>query len=104
MAFKKAKFNIGEIVIHKHQRYVGVIIDIDPIFQASKIYNPLVTKYKFATENLWYRILVNNSCQETYVRESLLIKDYKLSNIANPKISEYLNLKDGEYKSKKPKN
>ena len=97
---KSAKFNIGEVVIHKNQRYLAVIIDIDPIFQASKIYNPLVNKYKFATENLWYRLLVNNSSQETYVKESLLNKSLTNDVIKNPNINKHLTMKKGHYHTK----
>ncbi len=98
---KQAKFNIGETVIHKNQHYAAIIIDIDPIFQASQIYNPLVNKYKFATENLWYRLLVNNSCLETYVKESLLVKNFSNEVIKNPNIHQHLKLKDGLYYTKK---
>ena len=94
---KKAKYNIGDIVIHKNQRYRAVIIDIDPVFQASKVYNPLVNKYRFATDNLWYRLLVNNSCQETYVKESLLKIDLSNSVVNNPDIKNHLQFENGEY-------
>lgn len=94
---KQAKFNVGDTVIHKNQRYRAVIIDIDPVFQASKVYNPLVNKYRFATENLWYRLLVNNSSQETYVKESLLKIDLSNKVINNPDIANHLKFKDGEY-------
>lgn len=97
---KKAKFNIGDIVIHKNQRYRAVIIDIDPVFQASKIYNPLVNKYRFATDNLWYRLLVNNSCQETYVKESVLKIDSSKSVVNNPDIKNHLEFENGEYSKK----
>lgn len=97
---KRAKFNIGEVVIHKKQRYTAVIIDIDPIFYASKIYNPLVSKYKFATENLWYRLLVNNSSQETYVKESLLSKSICNDIIQNPHINKHLTMTKGLYHTK----
>lgn len=101
MDFKQAKFNIGEIVIHTKQRYTAIIIDIDPIFQASSVYNPLVKKYKFATENLWYRLLVNNSSQETYVKESLLVKNISKATIKNPNIHHHLKIRNGEYCIKK---
>lgn len=95
---KNAKFNIGDIVIHKNQRYRAVIIDIDPVFQASRVYNPLVNRYRFATDNLWYRLLVNNSSQETYVRESLLKIDISNPIIYNPDIKNYLYFSNGTYK------
>lgn len=94
---KRSKFNIGDIVIHKNQRYRAVVIDIDPVFQASKIYNPLVHKYRFATDNLWYRLLVNNSCQETYVKESLLKIDASKSMVNNPDVKNHLQFENGAY-------
>lgn len=72
---KTAKYNIGDIVKHEHQGYWAVIIDVDPIFQASGRYNPQASKRAFASRNPWYRLLVDNSQQITYVEECLLIKD-----------------------------
>ena len=42
---KVAKFNIGDQVVHQHQGYRGIIIDIDPLFQASGRYNPQAYKF-----------------------------------------------------------
>lgn len=94
---KKSKFNIGDLVIHDKQGYRAVIVDIDPIFQASKRYNPSANKYSFARDNLWYRLLVDNSTLETYVKESLLRKDTCPIAIDNPNIGNYLTHKKGEY-------
>lgn len=100
---KESKFNIGEVVTHRNLRYTAIIIDIDPIFQASAVYNPLVKKYKFATENLWYRLLVNNTNQETYVKESMLSKSLSTKTINNPRINIYLKKQNGVYSTKKSK-
>lgn len=35
-----AQFNIGDLVIHKHSRYRAIVVDVDPLFQASGRYNP----------------------------------------------------------------
>ncbi len=96
---KTAKFNIGDQVIHRHQGYRGIIIDIDPIFQASGRYNPQSHNYPFTTRNPWYRILIDNSAQQTYVEEPLLIKDDAPEDIANPHIKQYLIQKNGRYAS-----
>ncbi|TIE04003.1 DNA-binding protein, partial [Legionella pneumophila] len=40
---KIAKYNIGDLVIHKRIRYRAIVIDVDPIFQASGKYNPRAT-------------------------------------------------------------
>ncbi|MDF1677888.1 MAG: heat shock protein HspQ [Legionellaceae bacterium] len=70
-----AKFNIGDVVLHKQQGYRAVIVDIDPLFQASGQYNPQAITRDFAHKNPWYRLLVDNSSQMTYVEESLLLAD-----------------------------
>jgi heat shock protein HspQ len=72
-----AKFNIGDIVFHKKQGYRAVIVDIDPIFQASGQYNPRACQSAFAHQNPWYRLLVDESSQMAYVEEPLLLFDKK---------------------------
>ncbi|HBI21615.1 MAG TPA: heat shock protein HspQ, partial [Legionella sp.] len=58
---KKAKFNVGELVTHLRQGYRAVIVDIDPLFQASGQYNPQACKRDFSKNNPWYRLLVDGS-------------------------------------------
>jgi heat shock protein HspQ len=87
---KTAKFNIGDLVIHTRQGYRGVIIDIDPVFQASGRYNPQACKRDFSIRNPWYRLLVDNSTQITYVEEPLLQKDPDSRLIENPNVDKYL--------------
>lgn len=94
---KQAKFNIGDVVIHKTQGYRAVIIDVDAIFQASGRYNPLAAQHKFATRQPWYRLLVDGSSQMTYVEEHRLIEDASHQSIHNPKIVLYLIKKNGQY-------
>jgi heat shock protein HspQ len=96
---KTAKFNIGEIVIHKRSRYRAIIVDIDPLFQASGQYNPQAIKREFATRNPWYRLLVDDSSQMTYVEENLLIADPNPNPVYNPQLGEYLKGHDGSYQS-----
>jgi len=94
---RRARFNIGEIVIHKRQGYRGVVIDIDPLFQASGEYNPRNHRREFAKRNPWYRILVDSSSQMTYVEETMITKDLSEKNIENPNIDRYLTEKNGQY-------
>lgn len=85
-----AKFNIGELVIHKRQGYRAVVIDVDPLFQASGRYNPQAMKHEFSQRNPWYRLLVDGSSQMTYVEETLLAFDVSQQAIDNPNVSHYL--------------
>lgn len=92
-----AKFNVGERVIHIQHGYRAVIIDVDPLFQASGRYNPQAFKREFATRNPWYRLLVDNSSQMTYVEECLLKKDPSQLAIENPNVEKYLHEQQGRY-------
>jgi heat shock protein HspQ len=85
-----AKFNLGDIVLHTRQGYRAVIIDIDPLFIASGRYNPQTYKRDFAQRNPWYRLLVDNSSQTTYVEECFLMSDFCQSIIENPNVERYL--------------
>ncbi len=88
-----AKFNIGDVVLHKKQGYRAVIIDIDPLFQASGRYNPQAEKRAFAHQNPWYRLLVDETNQMTYVEEPLLLADPEAEKnpMKNTRIEEYKN-------------
>lgn len=84
-----AKFNIGDVVLHKKQGYRAVIVDIDPLFQASGRYNPQAEKRDFAHQNPWYRLLVDDTEQMTYVEEPLLLKDPDKTSVRNPLLKKY---------------
>lgn len=94
---KLAKFNIGDLVRHSRQGYRAVIIDVDPLFQASGHYNPQASEREFATRYPWYRLLVDGSSQMAYVEECLLLPDEQGGIIDNPNISIYLKQQDGQY-------
>ncbi len=95
---RMAKFNIGDLVVHKRQGYRAVVVDVDPLFQASGRYNPQACKRSFATRHPWYRLLVDESSQVTYVEESLLAFDMNRQAIDNPKVEGYLVKTAGTYR------
>lgn len=86
---KYAKFNIGECVVHTQHGYRAVIVDVDPLFQASGRYNPLAAKKAFAGRNPWYRLLIDNTAQMTYVEERYLTSDCSQQAINNPKLADF---------------
>ncbi len=92
-----AKFNIGDIVLHTHQNYRAVVIDVDPIFQASGRYNPQALKRTFSQRNPWYRLLVDGCSLITYVEEPLLTHDDNRCTINNPNINHYLTQQSNGY-------
>ena len=85
-----AKFNIGDLVVHTLQGYRAVVVDVDPLFQASGRYNPQACKREFSHRNPWYRLLVDSSSQVTYVEEPLLKAAMNWETIDNPNVSQYL--------------
>jgi heat shock protein HspQ len=100
---KTAKFNIGDVVLHARQGYRAVVVDIDPIFQASGRHNPQALTRDFANKNPWYRLLVDSSSQVTYVEEPLLKRDPEQPMIDNPKVNDYLIQVHGNYFSNIPR-
>ncbi|KTD66329.1 heat shock protein HspQ [Legionella spiritensis] len=94
---KTAKFNVGEFVIHQQHGYRAIIIDVDPVFQASGHYNPQACKRPFASRNPWYRLLVDKSSHISYVEECHLARDMDTHNIENPNVSQYLIEKQGNF-------
>jgi heat shock protein HspQ len=94
---KEARFNIGDIVLHKRQGYRAVVVDIDPLFQASGRFNPQAIKRGFEAREPWYRLLVDDSTQMTYVEEHLLLPDDNMQAVNNPNVGEYLVLDKGHY-------
>mgnify|MGYP000128368286 FL=1 len=100
---KIARFNIGDFVIHKHSRYRAIVVDVDPLFQASGRYNPQAQQREFATRNPWYRLLVDDSSQMTYVEECMLIADTSKIPINNPHVAIYLKERGGHFHNPKAK-
>ena len=96
---KKAKYNVGDLVMHTRQGYRAVVVDVDPLFHASGRYNPQACKRDFASRNPWYRLLVDGSSQVTYVEEPLLVFDNSHQSIDNPKVPDFLIQQNGCYHS-----
>lgn len=99
---RTAKFKPGDIVRHTRLGYRAIIIDIDAQFQASGKLNPRAAKHDFANRYPWYRLLVDQSQQTTYVEECHLVEDNNDDLIHNPKIYEYLVEEKGRYISRNP--
>ncbi len=97
---RKAKFKPGDIVRHTRLGYRAIIVDIDAQFQASGKLNPRACKYDFANRFPWYRLLVDQSQQTTYVEECYLVEDKNDEIIHNPRIVDYLVENKGKYVSR----
>ena len=97
IGFQRAKFNVGDVVIHQRQGYRAVVIDVDPLFQPSGHYHPKAAKRLLSRHCPWYRLLVDECAQETYVEEPLLKRDDSALAIDNPLVEERLLFKKDKY-------
>lgn len=83
-----ARFSVGEIIRHKLFDYRGVIYDVDPQFMLSEEWYEQVARSRPPKDEPWYRVLVDDSGQETYVAERNLEHDATGRPISHPLTDE----------------
>ncbi|MDJ0807828.1 MAG: heat shock protein HspQ [Gammaproteobacteria bacterium] len=94
----EANWHIGQLVHHKLFDYRGVIYDVDPIFMLSDEWYEQVAKSRPPKDEPWYRVLVNDSDQETYVAQQNLEPDTTGEAINHPAVNDYFaGFADGQY-------
>jgi heat shock protein HspQ len=94
-----AKFNVGQVVVHKLFNYRGVIIDVDPNFQGTDEWYETRTSTNPPKDKPWYHVLVDNSEQQTYVSERNLEKDESSQPVNHPLVDElFSRFQDGAYR------
>ena len=94
----KAKYSIGDLVLHKLFNYRGVIFDIDADFQMTEEWYEVVARSKPPKNEPWYHVLVHNSTHSTYVAEQNLRHDTSGEEIKHPVIKLiFSRLKNGRY-------
>jgi len=102
MSTINAKFNVGQIVLHKLFNYRGVVLDADHVFQNSEEWYEQVALSQPPKDKPWYRVLVHNAVHETYVAERNLLADSCVEPINHPLINVYFdNFSDGRYSSQR---
>ncbi len=98
MVRNQARFSIGQCVHHELFDYRGVIVDVDPVFQASDAWYEQVAKSRPPKDQPWYQVLVDGSDRETYVAERNLQADDSSEPIEHPRIPElFIGYRDGLY-------
>jgi heat shock protein HspQ len=81
-----ARFAIGDLVYHRLFDYRGVVYDVDPEFMLSERWYEQVARSRPPKDEPWYRVLVHNATQETYVAERNLEPDRSGEPVAHPLI------------------
>ena len=83
------KFSIGELVHHRRFNYRGVIVDVDPRFQATPEWYEAVALSRPPKNKPWYHVLVHGSDHSTYVAELNLEPDDILEPINHPMVEHF---------------
>ena len=91
----KAKFKIGQIINHRLFDYIGVVFDIDPIFQSSEEWYKQVARSRPPKNKPWYHVLVHAAEHSTYVAEQNLDLEEQPKAIQHPLINSLFTKFDG---------
>ena len=91
----KAKFKIGQIIHHRLFDYIGVVFDIDPIFQNTEEWYEQVARSRPPKNEPWYHVLVHSAEHTTYVAEQNLDIEEQPKAIQNPLINSIFTKFDG---------
>ena len=94
----QVKFSVGDLVHHRLFNYRGVIVDVDPVFMLSDEWYEQIARSRPPKDEPWYRVLVHNSNDETYVAERNLARDTDSEPIMHPMIQAFFSgFDDGHY-------
>jgi heat shock protein HspQ len=95
------QFFIGQLVHHNKFDYRGVIIDVDAEFSGTEEWYQQVALSRPPKDKPWYRVLVHDSSQLTYVAERHLEADSCTEPVDHPAIDLYFNgFRNGVYTPK----
>ncbi len=101
----EACFAIGDLVHHKLFDYRGVVYDVDPQFALSEEWYETVARSRPPKDEPWYRVLVHNAINETYVAERNLEPDSTEDPVSHPLIDAlFIDFIDGRYIGADPGN
>lgn len=101
----RAKFSVGELILHQLFNYRGVIIDVDRKFNATDAWYEHMAKSRPPKNKPWYHVLVHDSNITTYVAEQNLKAEMSPAPIHHPLLEEYFSkLENGSYVRNEPIN
>ncbi|CFX35344.1 Hemimethylated DNA binding protein [Candidatus Filomicrobium marinum] len=88
---KSAKYNVGEVVRHRHYGFRGVVFDIDPTFDNTEEWLLAIPEeIRPDREQPFYHLLAENADSEyiAYVSEQNLVIDQTGTPLRHPQIEE----------------
>ena len=96
MSKHEAKFQVGQIIHHKLFDYIGVVFDVDPVFQGTDEWYEHVAGSRPPKDKPWYHVLVHNAVHTTYVAEQNLQSAETPQQIMHPFVEPLFSAFDGE--------
>lgn len=96
MSKYEAKFRVGQIIHHKLFDYIGVVFDVDSIFQGTEEWYEQMARSRPPRNRPWYRVLVNEADHITYVAEQNLEAAEAPQRISHPFVDRLFGEFDGK--------
>jgi heat shock protein HspQ len=94
----RSRFSVGDLIHHRLFDYRGVIVDVDPTFQASDEWYEAVARSRPPKDRPWYHILVHGASHTTYVAERNLDPDESANPIVHPMVEHFFTrFENGKY-------
>ena len=103
MVSRSAKYNIGQIVKHRHYAFRGVIFDVDPTFSNTEDWwESIPEKIRPERDQPFYHVLAENdkSSYVAYVSEQNLERDDTGDPINHPQVDLLFNKEGDGYRLK----
>jgi heat shock protein HspQ len=94
----RTQFAVGDLVHHRLFEYRGVIVDVDPNFQATEEWYEAVARSRPPKDKPWYHVLVHEAAHTTYVSERNLESDESVAPIKHPMLEDFFSrFESGRY-------
>ncbi|MCW2309790.1 heat shock protein HspQ [Rhodobium gokarnense] len=101
---RTAKFNIGQVVRHRHYPFRGVIFDVDPTFSnTDEWWEAIPEDVRPEKDQPFYHLLAENAETEyiAYVSEQNLVPDTSGEPIRHPQLNEIFEPDEhGQYRTR----
>ena len=96
--WEHSQFYVGQLVVHRHLNYRGVVVDVDPRFRENDAWSETETAAGSAHGQPWYRVLPDGVAHEAYVAQRSLVPDESSEKIRHPLLWLYFSdFRDGAY-------
>ncbi len=103
MHTRDAKYDLGQVVRHRHYPFRGVVFDVDPKFANSEEwYESIPEDVRPSKDQPFYHLLAENeeSYYIAYVSEQNLLADAEAGPVGHPQVSELFDAEEGRLKPK----